>query len=34
MPLEDMSPLLSLEALEKEMTAPLLPQSRTARGVN
>jgi acetolactate synthase-1/2/3 large subunit len=34
MPLEDMSPLLSLEALEKEMNAPLLPQSRAARGVN
>jgi acetolactate synthase-1/2/3 large subunit len=31
MPLEDMSPLLSLEELEREMLVPLLPQSRLAR---
>ncbi|KAB0577385.1 thiamine pyrophosphate-binding protein [Ideonella dechloratans] len=32
MPLEDMSPLLSLEALEAEMLTPLSPRSRQARG--
>lgn len=31
MPLEDMSPLLSLAELEAQMIVPLLPQSRTAR---
>lgn len=31
MPLEDMSPLLSLAQLEAEMSIPLLPASRTAR---
>jgi len=31
MPLEDMSPLLSLQELEAEMLVPLLPQSRSAR---
>lgn len=31
MPLEDMSPLLSLETLRKEMLIPLLPASETAR---
>jgi acetolactate synthase-1/2/3 large subunit len=34
MPLEDMSPLLSLQELEAEMIVPLLPQSRAARIVN
>jgi acetolactate synthase-1/2/3 large subunit len=34
MPLEDMSPLLSLEELEAEMLTPLTSQSRAARGVN
>lgn len=32
MPLEDMTPLLSLEALEAEMLIPLTPQSLAARG--
>jgi acetolactate synthase-1/2/3 large subunit len=31
MPLEDMSPLLSLEDLEAEMIVPLAEQSRAAR---
>ena len=32
MPLEDMSPLLSLEQLQEEMTLPLHPASLSARG--
>jgi acetolactate synthase I/II/III large subunit len=31
MPLEDMSPLLPLEVMQKEMLIPLLPQSKAAR---
>jgi acetolactate synthase-1/2/3 large subunit len=31
MPLEDMSPLLPLEELKREMMIPLLPQSEKAR---
>jgi len=34
MPLEDMSPLLTIQELEAEMVVPLLPQSRKVRGVN
>jgi acetolactate synthase-1/2/3 large subunit len=34
MPLEDMSPLLTLPELEAEMIVPILPQSRAARNVN
>jgi acetolactate synthase-1/2/3 large subunit len=33
MPLEDMSPLLSIEELEAEMMVPLLPTSYLARGL-
>ena len=33
MPLEDMSPLLSIEELEAEMMVPLLPSSYLARGL-
>jgi acetolactate synthase-1/2/3 large subunit len=32
MPLEDMSPLLPLEVLEREMNGHLSPVSRKARG--
>jgi acetolactate synthase-1/2/3 large subunit len=31
MPLEDMTPLLSLEQLAAEMVVPIMPQSRAAR---
>jgi acetolactate synthase-1/2/3 large subunit len=34
MPLEDMSPLLDLEALEREMLVPLSLQSLAARGTD
>jgi len=31
MPLEDMTPLLPIDALEREMLIPLMPQSYRAR---